>query len=76
MRIAKPRRPRLTQSHLVNRAWLTPETSAELIEERRAEAKKLERFLDAHNERAFRNAFQQRKQSPFARVLVRLKDGA
>jgi hypothetical protein len=34
------------------------EASATLIEERRAEAKKLERYLDADNERAFRNALQ------------------
>jgi len=66
MRIAKPRRRRSTQSDLVNRAWLTIETSAELIEERRAQAKELERFLDADNERAFRNAFEQRKQSLFS----------
>jgi len=76
MRIAKPRRRRSTQSDLVNRAWLTIETSAELIEERRAQAKELERFLDADNERAFRNAFEQRKQSPVFGAYHSLKSPA
>jgi hypothetical protein len=58
MRIAKPRRRRSTQSDLVNRAWLTLETSAELIEEHRAEAKKLERFLEVHHQREFRDALE------------------
>src|SRR4029077_17614548 len=41
MRTAKLRRRRSIYSDLVKRAWLTLETSAELIEERRAQIKKL-----------------------------------
>jgi hypothetical protein len=53
MRTAKLRRRRSIYSDLVNRAWLTLETSAELIEERRAQTKKLERHLQLYYEREF-----------------------
>src|SRR5215470_15091299 len=53
MRIAKPRRRRSIYSDLVNRTWLTLETSAELHEERRAQMKKLERHLQLYHEREF-----------------------
>ena len=53
MRTAKLRRKRSIYSDLVNRAWLTLETSAELLEERRAQIKKLERHLQLYYEREF-----------------------
>ena len=53
MRTAKLRRRGSIYSDLVNRAWLTLETSAELLEERRAQIKKLERHLQLYCEREF-----------------------
>src|SRR5262249_1594461 len=53
MRTAKLRRRRSIYSDLVDRAWLTLETSADLIEERRAQIKKLARHLQPSYEREF-----------------------
>ena len=53
MKTVKLRRRRSIYSDLVNRAWLPPETSAELLEERRAQIKKLERHLQLYYEREF-----------------------